>query len=415
MSAPELDGDTAWIAAAVVFIACFGGAIVLAEWPLTGVPPEAPEEPQFVAPDDGGTRLWPYTARTQDHEGRTLGINMVFYGDPGEVRTALTRRSELEWTDEQVNEGEADAETVSTERVEVDPEAEDITEVIAWSEAEGATRYTYFETDDGGVWVNESYQLHAGTYLGQRRHIRAYDDPAGEWTAVQIHEEHWDWFRLRHTVTGISDSQRALEREFMDDPAVRTVVRMPFENGTADGDGWASGIHLAGAALPILLFGLAYRVRTLSRGLSRFVDHRRRELTLGAGLFGLYTAVRWLGIGGELLLSVPPKVVAAPLYIGLVAGTPTIAYWFGTDSDGMWAFTLAVLGLGSAIVVDFTAMGVAVLPVRIVLHRAAVLLAIGLIAVGGAKQADRSDRPAPLVFGVVGWLLVISASLFGYV
>ena len=409
------DSEAAWIAAAVVLLACLGGAIVLAEWPLVGVPPEEPAEPQLVTPDDDGTQLWPYTARTQSYGGRTLGINMIFYGRPADVRTALTERSALEWTDEQVHEGEADAETVSPERVEIDPDAGNIDEVIAWNEAKGATRYTYFETDDGGVWIDESYQLHAGTYLGKRSHIRAYDDPAGEWTAVQIHEEHWDWFRLRHTVTGISEPQRELEREFMDDPAARTVVRIPFENGTADGDGWASGIELAGAIVPILLFGIAGRTRTLARELARSFDRRRRELTLGGGLFGLYTAVRWLGIGGEMFLSVSPKIIAAPLYIGLVLGLPAIAYYFGRGSDGTWAFALAVLGLGVAIVVDFAAMGVAVLPLRIVLHRGAVLIAAGLIAVGGAMSADRSDRPAPLRIGAFGWLLVLSASLFGYV
>lgn len=409
------DSEAAWIAAAVVLFACLGGAVVLAEWPLVGVPPDEPTEPQLVAPDDGGTQLWPYTARTQSYEDRTLGINMIFYGNPDDVRTALTERSALRWTDEQINEGEADAETVSTERVEIDPDAEDIGEIIAWNEAKGATRYTYFETDDGGVWVDESYQLHAGTYLGKRSHIRAYDDPAGEWTAIQIHEEHWDWFRLRHTVTGISEPQRELEREFMDTPTARTVVRLPFGNGTADGDGWATGIELAGAVVPLLLFGFAERAQALSRELPRLFDRRRRELTLGGGLFGLYTAVRWLGIGGETLLSVPPKVVAAPLYVGLAVGIPAIAYRFGRESDGTWAFSLAVLGLGTAIVVDFAAMGVAVLPLRIVLHRGAVLIAVGLIAVGGSMNTSGSGRPVSLRVGLLGWIVVLSASLFGYV
>jgi hypothetical protein len=411
----DAGGDAAWIAAAVVLFACLGGAVVLAEWPLWGVPPDAPEEPRLVEPADDGTRLWPYTSRTRDYGGRTLGINMVFYGAPDDVRAALTERSARGWTDDPDDGGEADAGTVSAERVRIDPEADGLDEVLVWNEAEGATRYTYFETDAGGVWTDESYQLHAGSYLGKRSHIRAYDEPGGEWTAVQIHEEHWDWFRLRHTVTGISEPQRELEREFMDGSAERRVVRMPFGNGTADGDGWASGIDLAGAVIPLVLFGLASRLRAASRELSGFLERRRRELALGVGLFGLYTAVRWLGIGAEALLSVSPKAVAAPLYVALVVGIPTIAYRFGRESDGTWAFALAVLGLGAAIVVDFAAMGVAVLPLRMILHRGAVLLAVGLLAVGGSMSADRSGRPVPLAFGLVGWVLVISAPLFGYV
>ena len=418
MSGPDprrTDGAATWIAVAAVCLACLGGAVVLAEWPLSGVAPEPPEEPQsqFVEPIDGGTRLWPYTSRVRGYGGRTLGINVVFYGPPGEVRAALTERSDRRWTDDPDG-GEAGPETVSTERIEVDPGADSLGEMLAWNEARGATRYTYFETDDGGVWTDESYQLHAGTYLGKRSHIRAYDEPTGEWTAVQIHEEHWDWFRLRHTVTGISEPRRDLERAFMDDRADRTVVRLPFGNATADGDGWASGIRLAGAAVPVLLFGFAFRSRTPLRELLRSVDRRRREFALAVGLFGLYTAVRWLGVGAETLLSAPPKVAAAPLYIALVAGVPAIAYRFGRSADATWAFALAVLGLGAAIVVDFAAMGVAVLPLRIVLHRAAVLLSVGLIAVGGSTSRERPGW-TPLTFGLASWMLVLSASLFGYV
>jgi hypothetical protein len=411
----RVDVAGTWIAVAVVCLACLGGAVVLAEWPLSGVAPDAPEEPrsQFVEPTDGGTRLWPYTSRVRGYEGRTLGINVIFYGSPEEVRAALTERPGRDWVDDPDG-GEADAETVSTERIEIDPGADGIEEMVAWNEARGATRYTYFETDDGGVWTDESYQLHAGTYLGKRSHIRAYDEPTGEWTAVQIHEEHWDWFRLRHTVTGISEPRRDLEGAFMDDRTDRTVVRLPFGNETADGDGWASGIYLAGAAVPALLFGLGRRSRTPFGDLLRSVD--RREFALAVGLFGLYTAVRWLGVGAETLLSMPPKVAAAPLYAALVVGAPAIAYRFGRSADGTgaWAFALAVLGLGAAIVVDFAAMGVAVLPLRIVLHRAAVLLAVGLIAVGGSTSRERPVWN-PLAFGLASWALVLSASLFGSV
>lgn len=411
----EIDDDAAWVAAAVVFAACLGGAIVITALPGSGLAPVDTEEPNLVEPTDGGTELWPYTSTAHRYETRTLGINMVFYGDPDDVHTALTERSELEWEDEQVHEGDADAETVSPERFEFDPEADEIANIVSWDDAEGSTRYTYFETGGDGQWADESYQLHAGTYLGERRHIRAYDDPAGEWTAVQIHEEHWDWFRLRHTVTGVSESQRELESEFMGDPAVDRVVRMPFGNERLDGDGWASGIHLAWA-VPVLLFGLGGGPRKASRAVSRFVRRRRRELQLGGGLFVLYTAVRWLGVAGEAAFTtVSPKLIAAPLYVALVAGVPALAYLLGTDSDRTWAFVFATVGLGGAIVVDFAAMGVGVVPLEVALHRIAVLLAVGLVAVGGASAADSPTRPAPLLVGVGGWALVILTSLFGYV
>ena len=412
----EIGEDAAWVAAALVIVAALGGAVVLAEWPLWGVDPDDPDEPHLVTPGEGGTELWPYTASARSYESRTLGINVVVYGGSDEVRTALTERSELEWEDEQLHEGDADSETVSTDRIRFDPDAEAFEDIISWGDAEGSTRYTYLEVDGDGQWIDESYQLHAGTYLGERRHIRAYDDPAGEWTAVQMHEEHWDWFRLRHTVTGISESQRELESEFMGAPYTERVVRMPFGNETADGDGWATGIYLVGGLLPFVLVGVVGRGRETTREAKRFLRRRRREFGLGAALFATYTAVRWLGVAGETLFSgVSPKLVAAPLYVALVAGVPAIAYRFGRGSDPVWAFTLAAGGLGGAIVVDYAVMGTSVVPLRVILHRLAVLLAVGLIAIGGANAIDADHRPTPLVVGVTAWAVAIVAPVFGYI
>lgn len=413
---PELGEDAAWIAVALVLIALLGGAIVLAEWPLWGVGPDDPDGSHLVEPAEGGTELWPYTARAHTFESRTLGINMIFFGDSDDVHIALTERSELAWEHEETEPGHAEDDTMVADRIEIDPEAEDIGDLISWTDADGSTRYTYFEIDGDGQWVDESYQLHAGSYLGQRMHIRAYDEPGGEWTAIQIHEEHWDWFRLRHTVTGISESQRELEAEFMDEPYVEMVVRMPFGNETADSDGWVTGIYLAGAVLPFVLVGIVGRTREGTNIARRFLARRRREIALGGSMFVVYTAVRWLGISGEIVFSdISPKLVAAPLFVGLAIGLPSIAYLIGKGSDEVWAFTFATLGLGGAIVVDYAAMGTTVLPLRVILHRGAIVLAIGLIAIGGAKVGGAARRPMPLVVGAVGWVLGIVTPLFGYV
>ena len=412
----EISEDAAWVAAALVLVASLGGAVVLAEWPLWGVDLEDREEPRMVQPAENGTAMWPYTSSTRGYEGRTLGVNMVFFGDPEAVRTALTRRSELEWEEEQLHEGDADSDTFSEERVRLNPDAENLTGIVDWSRAEGSTRYTYFEVDGEGEgrWVEESYQLHAGTYFGSRWHIRAYDDPQGEWTAVQIHGEHWDWFRLRHTVTGVSDAQREIEAEFMGARYVDRVVRMPFENRTADGDGWASGIYLAGLVLPVLL-GVTIRVGRVRREATRFLRRRRRELALAAALFSLFVGIRLAGIAAEgVFEGLDPKVIAATLYFVLVVGTPSAAYFLGKGSDPPWAFAFAALGLGSAFVFDFAAMGVSVVPLRLVLHRGAVLLAVGLVALGGARSFDPETVPAPLYVGIAGWGLALFAPLFGY-
>ena len=410
----EISEDAAWVAAALVVLASLGGAVVLAEWPLWGVHLEDDREPQLVQPVENGTEMWPYTTKAPNYGSRTLGVNMVFFGDSEDVHTALRERSELEWEEEQVHEGDADSETFSSERVRLNPDAENLTGVVDWTRAEGSTRYLYFEVDGQGRWVEESYQLHAGTYFGSRWHIRAYDDPQGEWTAVQIHDEHWDWFRLRHTVTGVSDAQREIESEFMGERYVDRVVRMPFGNGTADGDGWASGIYLAGLVLPVL-FGITVRTGRARREATRFLRRRRRELALGAALFALFVGIRYAGIAAELLFAgLNPKVIAAVLYFVLVVGTPSVAYFLGKGSEGAWAFTFAALGLGTAFVFDFAAMGVSVVPLRVVLHRGSVLLAVGLVAIGGARSLDPEAVAPPLYVGLAAWGLALFAPLFGY-
>ena len=413
--APGPDGDGAWIAAALVLVASLGGAVVLAEWPLWGVGPDPAGEPHLVEPTEEGTQLWPYTARAREYESRTLGINVVFYGDPGRTRAALVGRPGLDAADGP-EDAEADGQTVSHERLDVDPDAASVAEFVSWTNATGATRYTYVEVDGAGVWLEPSYELHDGSYLGQRSHVRAYEDPAGGWTAVQVHAEHWDWFRLRHTVTGISEPQRDLEREFLGRPGTERVVRVPLGNGTADGDGWASGIYLLGwVGLPLLGWvglPLLGRPRRASRG-GRSRRHRRREAALAVGLFAVYTAVRWLGIAGELLFpGVSPKVVAAPLYVALAVGLPAMAYSLGRGSDATWAFAAAAFGLGAAIVVDYAAMGTSVLPIRVVLHRGSVLLAVGLVAVGGAHADDGGPTP-PLLVGATGWAAALAAPALG--
>lgn len=406
--------EAAWVAAALVVVVCLGGAVMLAEWPLLGTSFDSPEERPMVEPTENGTELWPYTSKRTAFDGRTLGINVVFFGDQADVRTALVRRSELEWEEETEESQEADEESVTLQRVEYDPEADGI-DAIRWDDAEGSDRYAYVEADGEGRWIEESYQLHSGTYLGHRDHIRAYEDPQGEWTALQAHDEHWDWFRLRHTVTGVSETQRDLEEDFMHQRYVDGVVRLPFENAAADGDGWATGITLAGVGGPFVVFAIAGRGRAARRAVTRFASRHRRELALGASLFALYTGVRWLGILGEYLAAdLTPKAVAAPLYVAMVVGTPAVAYAFGRRSDTTWAFTFAALGLGGAFVVDFAAMQVSVVPLRVILHRVAVVLVVGLVALGAA-HVDADERwPFPLQFGLAGWVAALALPLFGY-
>ncbi|MES3516985.1 MAG: hypothetical protein PPP58_04890 [Natronomonas sp.] len=415
---------TAWIIVGVVIVGCLGAAVALPAWPVVGLGPDDPEatDPTIVEPTADGTGLWPYTATAQAPETRTLGINVVIRGDPATVETILREQTPREWHEGEHEEGDATADTHAVdELIEVDPDAESLSEAIEWDDAEGSTRYTMVIVDGERQWLDESYQFHAGTYLGDREHIRAYDDPAGEWTAIQIHEEHWDWFRLRHTVTGVSESQRALERAFLDSPFVDSVVREPFGNDTADGDGWATIVTLSTAgALGVVAVGLPVRTRRIGRTAGATVRNRRSEIVGGLGVFSLYLGVRLLGIAGEVTTGLRPKVVAAPLYVALVVGMPAIAYLVGRRvgaSDRWYAFAAVGIGLGAAFGVDFLVVDVSLVPLRVGLHRIAVCLSVGLIALGaagGGTLSDRDRRSLPLAVGLVGWIAVLFLPLFGY-
>ena len=402
----------AWTAAALLLFASLLGAVVIAEWPLWGFSTEETEEPMLVEPVENGTQLWPYTSRARDHSTKTLGINLVVVGDPEDVHVVMTERSRLEWTETAPE--EQDLDPGQDDRDSVNPEAQNVEDVVRYGEANGAIRYSYVETEEGGMWLLPDYQIHSGNYLGQRMHVRAYEDPNGEWTAMQAHDEHWDWFRLRHTVTGISDAQREVEDDFMDAPFVESVSREPFEHGTADGDGWATVIRLSLLLFPLGLLATGRLERTNER-FRRLYRRHNREFTLGAALFALYLGIRLVGISLEIQLPrVPPRVIAAPLYLVLALGTPAIAYYLGRGTNRTWCFTHAVGGLGTAFVIDFVIMGVSVVPLRFILHRIAVLVSIGLIAVG-STAAYEEDRDWPLAIGATGWILALALPLLGYI
>lgn len=412
MSDPEADlGITpAWIAAALLLIAALSGAIALGTWPLGASGAEAPSEPRLIEPVDEGTLLWPYTAKAKRHGARTLAINLVVRGDPERVRNAMTDRSALNWTETPPEEEGAEAETYAA-GVEAGNGTDDL-EFVFWNPAKGSTRYAYVLEGDEGRWLTESYQLHDGTYFGSRTHVRAYEDPRGEWTAMQAHDEYWDWFRLRHTITGVASAQRTVERDFMDAPYVDDVVRHPYLHGAPGGGNWVTVVNLSLLVIPGLVGLRVERGRATAK---HWLGRYGRELGLGVALFALYLGIRSLGIGLERTVpGANPHHIAGPVYLVLVLGTPAVASAIPRGADPGWAFASAVGWLGSAFVVDAVAMGVSVLPLQFVLHRTAVLLAVGLIAYGSAYESDRK-RPLPLVGGILGWLLVLVLPALGYV
>jgi hypothetical protein len=396
--------------------------------------PETLDRDRLVQPEENGSYIWPYTSRDRSTGERTLALNLIIHGDDERVQRTLVAQDELEWE-------ELDPEE------EGEPEAyEDDEDSIQWDDAHGSTRYTYVDGGPRGgerIWIDESYQLHAGTYLGSRYHIRAYTNHHDEWTAIQVHQEHFDFFRLRHTVTDIQDSQNALEAEYLDEPFVEEVRRE--YHGTHGGwnDGWLSVVELAvvgpiavGSVLGVLgLFG-GERTRGLVRGahrLLRWTYLNVRGFVLAGALAGLVVGVRSAGLAVEAAVPwITPQAFVTVLYPILALGLPITAVvltqpleragrllrlqrlvnWVGRPLAPQSAFAFTAVGLGLGFVLDFVSIGVTTLPLQLLLHRFGLIVTLGLLAAGTA----RNDTEGVVLFGVglLGWVVGLAMPLLGY-
>ncbi|PSQ29458.1 hypothetical protein BRD06_02925 [Halobacteriales archaeon QS_9_67_15] len=482
------------LAALVVILVLAGaGSLVLSSTSAGTV--EAGTTPQkLVEPRPGNNVFWPYTSRGRTPAGRTLAINVVVYEDAETVRFYLSQRRGATWneTEEQWQ--------------DVDPDDGDQSEVDAgnrtvvdWAAARGAKRFLYVhdaaltreganETRRpyralpytggteavGGRWIDETYQLHDGKYFGSRYHLRLYESPFedDEWVAIQAHSDHWDWFRLRHTVHDTEDAQDYVESEFRGDPAVDTVWRMYLDNRAALGsDGWATVVDFRGGPTPLpdartaglaLVAGLvAVNPRPRRWPLGRVVDSDRgvaatppgddtsqgwsllsklgltgalqswerlsyREfvvlirglsyLLLFVSLFGVYLSVRFGGLFLEgQFQDASPKAIAAALYPVLAFGLPLAAYGFSRGLRPVRCFAVAALGVGAAIVVDYQSLGVTVLPLDVVLHRLGIATALGLVAGGSVHRHDPLETVNRLLAaGVLLWVFLLIAPLVGW-
>lgn len=348
----------------------------------------------------GDYRVWPYTSRTTSVRGQTLAINVVFHADAETTRRAIERQPEAEWEETDENQTEATAET------------EQVREFIDrdWKDAQSSTRYSYFHGPDGGIWLSETFELHDGTYLGTRDHLRAYESPDGSYTVVQAHEEYYDWFRLRHTVPDIDDPATRLEDDFIHggvDAEVRREYR-GIDGGWSDG--WVTVIELTTA---VALTGTLFRRRTREAA-TDFAQRVREEavrhadaVLLGIALAALLVGVRVAGVALETSsFDLAPKVIAAPLYLVIAIGLPALVVASADRCDSTAAFLGVVGGLGAGFVIDFAALGVAV-PPDLIVHRVALLAALGIVAMGRAA-GDRSALLAGLLAWAIGLILPLA-------
>ncbi|NGM68421.1 hypothetical protein G6M89_05260 [Natronolimnobius sp. AArcel1] len=319
---------------------------------------------------------------------------------------------------------------------------------IPWSQADGATRYAYLDPgpDEESYWTTETMQLEDGEYYGYRYHIRAYEspNPDDQWIVMQTHSEHFDWFTLRHRVDGVEEAQTRLERDLMAIPSVdiqEDVQRFYLGNeGPSDANGWATKVELtAMAAVPLALGLAAGRVRErddeglLERAGSALgveltaADRERiqaasdrldaRHLILGATIVTIILGVRIGGIAVDRTVSAfTVHMIAGMFYPFIAVGIPVATYIIANGLERrLDAAMAASLSLAGAIWLDYTLVGVDVLPIDVVVQRMLVVVALGLIAAGATQRGTRDSRfNSLLLVGVAMWLVVLIGTLFGY-
>ncbi|WP_254762838.1 hypothetical protein [Natrinema marinum] len=447
--------------------------------------------PDLVTFEDSESGFWQYLSPSKEFRKRSP-INVVVRGDVADIERVLTEADGGDWSELNESEeaagpdtyaifggnasgnetgpdnGTADNDSLPNatnatngspsnasddNRTESEPARGRLPD-LDWGEADGGVRYAYVDPgpNESGYWTTETLQLEDGTYYGQRYHIRLYESPNADddWVAMQTHSEHFDWFTLRHRVHGSQAAQRKVESDFMAHPGVDVqddVSRIYLDNSnSADADGWATVVELAGMVILPTLVGVRARRRDASasseaehpdqfsqRTAAAIDDHltdvdRRRiaaavdrleagHFLLAAVIVSLLLGVRAGGIFLERQASfLTPHQIAAVLYPVIGLGIPTATYLIARGlTRRLDAAVVAAGSLAVAIWIDYGTLGVDALPVEVVVQRMLVVVALGLIAGGAAKRAARDSRLNDmLVVGTAMWVLVLAGTLFGY-
>lgn len=413
-----------WLAGAVVAVA------IMLFVPSISSPLDAPsgEQRDRVEVSDEGTELWPYVAAEPSFEDPRGSINVVFYGDHVRVRYYLMTRTGPgagEVPDVTVENESAENATVDEDEAanESDPAPAPVANgtSVAWTDAYGANRYTYVERPNGtGTWIKQRYQLHYGDYFGKQYHLRVFEPPEAEdgsieerenWTAVQAHSEHWDWFVFTHTVDGLEEAQSQVELDFMGRSFVSEVHRDYFYNGdTYDADGWTTVVRLA-VLLPALGLAVRARSRRIRTAVTRLTgaDGRnyRYRIALLCSLALVVLGVRAGGIVAERFLPLHRYTIRRVLYPFLICGVPLCAYAFGRRLRQMPGFLLAFGGFAIGVLLDYAYLNVTVLPIELVAHRFVLATAVGLIGAGATVSSDESRWNRRLVVGLLLWTAMV--------
>ncbi|WP_435334940.1 hypothetical protein [Haloarchaeobius sp. TZWWS8] len=366
--------------------------------PAVSTPVQDPPGDDLVRLGGGQTAVWPYVSPGKTFERRASSVNVVVRTDADRVvRTLQTGEDPWNRTDAAFTEDEASDQYV--------PNGSNVT----WADAIGSKRYIYYSVGEDGTWTAQTAQLQQGDYFGGQHHVRIYDlEQADEdWTVMQAHAEHWDWFTLTHTVDSLEDARGPIEEQYMAKEGVSAVQRVYFDNGDRyDHDGWTTIVYLA--LLPLV--GAATATAEFRRAFDRLWTRRtRHRVLLFLAVPAVLLGVRVGGITVENLVTVPPDAVVAVFYPILVVGTPLVAYVVGSRLDPVDGFLFASLGFGTGVVLDYGLIGVSVLPIELVLHRVGAAVAIGLVA-AGATSRESLETDVELLVGLGLWIVLVVAA-----
>ncbi|WP_216824870.1 hypothetical protein [Salinigranum rubrum] len=238
-----------------------------------------------------------------------------------------------------------------------------------------------------------------GTYFGQRTHLRAYSSRSGNWTALQTHTEYWDWFRVRHTVTGVAAGARFVEHDLRDEPFVTRVTRTHHGHRGGGSGGWWTVIGLAPA---LVLVGSAARLSD---------QWSLEDVALPGALLGVVLGVRGWGLAAETVFpGVTPKLFVVIGYPILAVTPPVLVTVLAADRPAKRVVSLTASGFATGIVLDMALVGVRRVPTRLAYHRVALVAALVVVAFGSARGHRRLN-----LVGVVAWLSLLVASLLGVV
>lgn len=390
-----------------------------------------PESLQIITVDrNSSAQLWPYTSRKKRFDSATLPINIVVLKHPLYVRYLLETTTDAQWEridPPGVGDADSNASAVSSGVVLNGTR-------IKWQSARGSTRYSYIHQPERGEgrWVKETFQVHDGTYLGTRYHLRLYGGGSGteQWTAIQAHREHWDWFRLRHTVDSVDRAQDYVERGFYETWFVESIDRNRFANGGAlDADGWVTVIRLTKRSIRVpsiggfgflVVLGAVLRIRHAGmRSYTATIKTELSNLSFDSGYLPLVVllaliplAIRLAGTTFEgAFPGHSPKLIAGVLYPTLIISIPAVAWRFSVALDTYGAAITTAAAFGSGMLLDYSYLEIHALPLETVIHRVLLIVALASIAGGAASSAgedpDRGDLLVALGVGLWGIGLVI--------